>query len=58
MSYGIVEGKKKTVVEAAQRFNHTVDETVTVLIEMFGGTKSEALDIVKKYWKADTKRMK
>ena len=49
--YGIQEGKKKTFVEAAQRFKQTLAETVTAFIEQFGGTKAEAEETVKKYWK-------
>ena len=49
--YGIQEIKKKTFVEAAQRFKQTISETVTQFIEQFGGTQSEAEATVKKYWK-------
>lgn len=49
--YGIQEIKKKTFVEAAQRFKQTISETVTQFIEQFGGTQSEAEATVRKYWK-------
>lgn len=51
MCYGIQELKKRTFVEAAQKFGQTITTTIAAFIEEFHVSRDDAELSVNKYWK-------
>lgn len=47
----VAENSRKTFVETAQIFGHSITDTINKFISQFNVTEEEAQDNIKKYWK-------